>query len=333
MLYFTFFLLDQKERKRKFLHLRFMNQRIAVMDLGTNTFHLLIAEKAGNGFKEILHLTEAVKLGEGGMQDNLIKVEAFARGIKTMQLFAEKIVVNEASQVRAVATSAIRSTKNGNNFISEVKERTGIEIEVIDGLEEAGLIYKGVKSSGILSAEKALILDIGGGSVEFILCDEHEIYWKQSFEIGAQRLRKLFHQTDPIPAENIKKLNNYLEEQLQMLFLSIKNYEVDVLIGSSGSFETYTEMIEVEKGNPFAIQNIKTYEFEMDDFNEVANWLQHSSHQERLAKRSIIPLRVDMIAVASLVTQFVLQKLEIKKLAMTTYSLKEGVLAEMMEES
>ena len=308
-----------------------MNKRYAVMDLGTNTFHLLISEKAETGFQEILHLTEAVKLGEGGMKDGLIKPEAFERGVKTMQLFAEKIAVKEASKVRAVATSAVRSTKNGQDFINEVNAKTGIAIEVIDGLQEAGLIYKGVKSSGILSAEKALILDIGGGSVEFILCDEQEIYWKQSFEIGAQRLRQLFHQIDPMTEENIRKLNDYLEEQLQVLFLSVKNQEIAMLIGSAGSFETYAEMIEVEKGNPFDIQKIKTYEFKMDEFNAIANWLKHSSHQERLAKKSIIPLRVDMIVVASLITSFIIQKLQIQKLSMTTYSLKEGVLAEESE--
>jgi exopolyphosphatase/guanosine-5'-triphosphate,3'-diphosphate pyrophosphatase len=308
-----------------------MNQRIAVMDLGTNTFHLLIAEKTANGFKEMLHLTEAVKLGEGGMKDGLIKAEAFKRGIKTMELFAEKIRVNQASEVRAVATSAVRSTKNGNDFISEVKNRTNIQIEVIDGLKEAGLIYKGVKSSGILSTEKALILDIGGGSVEFILCDEQEIYWKHSFEIGAQRLRQLFHQIDPMTAENVNKLNDYLEEQLQMLFLSVKKQDVQQLIGSAGSFETYAEMIEIEKGNPFNIKKTTAYNFEISAFNKVADWLKHSSHEERLHKKGIIPLRVDMIVVASLITSFIMQKLEIPKLAMTTYSLKEGVLAEMME--
>ncbi len=309
-----------------------MNQCIAVMDLGTNTFHLLIAEKTENGFNEILHLTEAVKLGEGGMKDDLISPQAFERGIKTMQLFAEKIAIKEVSQVRAVATSAVRSTKNGQDFIREVKQKTGIEIEVIDGLQEAELIYKGVKSSGILSAQKSLILDIGGGSVEFILCDEHEIFWKQSFEIGAQRLRQLFHQVDPITLENTIKLNQYLEEQLQMLFLSVKNWDVQQLIGSAGSFETYAEMIEVEQGHAFDIKQIKTYDFKIDEFNEVADWLQHSSHEKRLAKRSIIPLRVDMIVVASLVTQFVMEKLKIKKLAMTAYSLKEGVLEEALND-
>ncbi|MGI4750771.1 MAG: hypothetical protein ACRYFB_09065 [Janthinobacterium lividum] len=305
-----------------------MKQRIAVMDLGTNTFHLLIAEPVKNSFKEILHLTEAVKLGEGGMKDGLIKPEAFARGLKTMQLFAEKIALKEASRIRAVATSAVRSTKNGTDFIRQVKQKTGIEIEVIDGLAEAELIYKGVKSSGILSAEKSLILDIGGGSVEFILCDKQEIFWKHSFEIGAQRLRQLFHQIDPIPAKNIDQLNQYLEEQLQLLFLSIKNQEVQQLIGSAGSFETYAEMIELKKGNAFDIKKNKTYQFEITDFEQVTKWLQHSSHQERLQQKGIIPLRVDMIVVASLLTSFIMQKLEIPKLSMTTFSLKEGILAE-----
>lgn len=309
-------------------YFRTMNKRVAVMDLGTNTFHLLIAEKTEKGFKEILHVTEAVKLGEGGMKDGLIKAEAFERGVKTLEIFAEKIRAKEASEVRAVATSAVRSTKNGMGFIREVKKRTGIKIEVIGGLEEAGLIYKGVKSSGVLSAEKALILDIGGGSVEFILCDEQEIYWKQSFEIGAQRLMQLFHQVDPITQENIIQLNQYLEEQLQVLFLSVKNQQVQQLIGSAGSFETYAEMIELDKSHAFNIKKTKIYNFEILDFEQVAHWLQNSSHEERLNKKGIIPLRVDMIVVASLLTSFILQKLEIKKLSMTTYSLKEGMIAE-----
>ncbi|RYE12354.1 MAG: hypothetical protein EOP45_23005 [Sphingobacteriaceae bacterium] len=125
--------------------------------------------------------------------------------------------------------------------------------------------------------------------------------------------------------------NQYLEEQLQMLFLSVKKHEVQQLIGSAGSFETYAEMIEVEQGKPFDIKKTTTYNFQISDFNKVANWLQHSNHEERLHKKGIIPLRVDMIVVASLITVFIMQKLEIPKLAMTTYSLKEGVLAEMME--
>lgn len=298
------------------------------MDLGTNTFHLLIAEPLENGFKEILHLTEAVKLGEGGMKDNLISPEAFARGVATMQLFAEKIAVKEAFKVRAIATSAVRSTKNGPDFIREVKAKTGIDIEVIDGLTEAELIYKGVKSSGILAAEKSLILDIGGGSVEFILCDEQQIFWKHSFEIGAQRLRQLFHQIDPISTENILKLNAYLEEKLQLLFLSLKNQQIQQLIGSAGSFETYAEMIELEKGNTFDLKKIKTYNFETADFERVADWLKQSSQQERLRQKGIIPLRVDMIVVASLLTSFIVQKLKIPQLSMTTYSLKEGMIAE-----
>jgi exopolyphosphatase/guanosine-5'-triphosphate,3'-diphosphate pyrophosphatase len=312
-------------------YFRTMNKRMAVMDLGTNTFHLLIAEKTEKGFKEILHVTEAVKLGEGGMKDGLIKAEAFERGVKTMEIFAEKIRVKEASEVRAVATSAVRSTKNGMGFIREVKKRTGIKIKVIGGLEEAGLIYKGVKSSGILSAEKALILDIGGGSVEFILCDEQEIYWKQSFEIGAQQLMQLFHQVDPMTEEAINQLNDYLQEQLQMLFLAPKNWDVKQLIGSSGAFETYAEMTELEQGKPFDIKKITTYHFQLNDFNQIVEWLQHSNHEQRSHRKGIIPLRVDMIVVASLITQFVLQKLKIQKLSMTTYSLKEGVLAERFE--
>lgn len=307
-----------------------MGKPIAVMDLGTNTFHLLIAEGNSSNPNILYQTTNPVKLGEGGINKGLILPAAYERGVKAMQQFSEEIAKHDIEQVKAIATSALRSAGNGQQFIDEVKTKTGIRIETINGDEEAGYIYNGVKAGGCLSQQNSLIIDIGGGSVEFILGNEGEILWKQSFEIGAARLMDKFHQVDPIPADAIDELNNYLATRLEAMFTAVSPYQINDLIGSSGAFETFAEVIEAEKGNSFDIHTIKHYVFDTDELIGVTDKLIKSSHEERKNTKSIIPVRVDMIVVASLVTRFVMDKLNIYNVALSTNSLKEGVAAAML---
>lgn len=300
------------------------------MDLGTNTFHLLIAEGSSANLNEIVHVHEAVKLGEGGINKGFIQPEAFARGIKAMLGFNELIIKNDVKQVRALATSALRNAANGHDFINEVKTQTGITIEIIDGDAEAAYIYKGVKAGGELSAQHSLIVDIGGGSVEFIICNNTQIWWKQSFEIGAARLMDRFHRTDPIPPESITALNLYLQDCLTDLFAAASDHKIENLIGSSGVFESYAEVIERSKGKLFDLKKTKHFEFNADELSALIERIVLSSHQQRLAVPGIIPVRIDMIVTASLLTRFIIEKLGINKVVMSANSLKEGVLAEIM---
>ncbi len=307
-----------------------MGKSIAIMDLGTNTFHLLIAEGDGSNPNILFQTTNPVKLGEGGINKGVILPAAYVRGVKAMEEFGYEISKHSVERVKAIATSALRSAGNGQQFIDEVKTKTGIRIETINGDEEAGYIYNGVKAGGCLSNQNSLIIDIGGGSVEFILGNEDSIFWKQSFEIGAARLMDKFHQVDPITPEAINELNNYLEKRLTDMFAAVNKYQIDNLIGSSGAFETFAEVIEAEKGSSFDIRTIKNYVFDTDELLGVTDKLIKSSHEERKNTKSIIPVRVDMIVVASLITRFVMQKLKIYKVALSTNSLKEGVAATML---
>jgi exopolyphosphatase/guanosine-5'-triphosphate,3'-diphosphate pyrophosphatase len=302
-------------------------KRIAVMDLGTNTFHLLIAEADSGVMQELAREHVAVKLGEGGISKGFIQPIPYQRGIATMEEFAGEIKKQQATLVKAIATSMLRNAANGQDFIDEVKAKTGILIELIDGQQEAAYIYQGVRASACLSADTSLILDIGGGSVEFILCNSENILWKQSFEIGAVRLMDRFHQTDPIPHEAIEDIHHYLADVLKPLFNAVKTHPVAKLIGSAGVFETFAEVIELNKGNSFDIKHTKSYEFVLRDFIDVTNTIIRSHHTERSQMKGIIPLRVDMIVVASLLTRFVMEKLNISYVGMSTYSLKEGVMA------
>lgn len=304
--------------------------RVAVMDLGTNTFHLLIAEGNINNFREIVHQHIAVKIGEGGINKGVILPAAFERGLATMKKFQQDIIACNVQQVKAIATSALRSASNGNDFIDQVKAETGIEIEIINGDREAAYIYEGVKASGLLSAQNSLIIDIGGGSVEFIIGNNDRLIWKQSFEIGAARLMGRFHHTDPIPPASIEALNLYLEDTLVDLFAAIKQTPVNHIIGSSGAFETFAGLIESERSDLFDLKKTKVYDFDEDELLTITDQLILSTHAERFGNKGIIPVRVDMIVVASLITRYIMQRLAVGNVSMCTYSLKEGVLAEMM---
>jgi exopolyphosphatase/guanosine-5'-triphosphate,3'-diphosphate pyrophosphatase len=307
-----------------------MDKRFAVMDLGTNTFHLLIAEGDIHNFREVMHQHIAVKLGEGGINKGIILLAAFERGVDTMKDFQQYIWACNVQQVKAIATSALRNASNGQEFISRVKTETGIKIEIINGDREASFIYSGIKASGLLSNQNSLIMDIGGGSVEFIIGNKDQLIWKQSFEIGAARLMDKFHHTDPISPASIEALNLYLGSTLTDLFKATKGTPVNSLIGSSGAFESFAELIEAERSDSFDLKKIKSYNFDKEDLLDVTDQLILSSHAEREGDQHIIPVRVDMIVVASLVTRYIMQRLDIKNVSLCTYSLKEGVLAEMM---
>jgi exopolyphosphatase/guanosine-5'-triphosphate,3'-diphosphate pyrophosphatase len=303
---------------------------VAVMDLGTNTFHLLIVQGTSLSYKELVHKSLPVKLGEGGINKGTIVPAAFERGLDAMQQYEQDIVNSNVDRVRAVATSALRNAANGYEFIDKVLALTGINIELINGGQEAAYIYKGVKLAGSLGSHTSLIMDIGGGSVEFILCNAHEIFWKQSFEIGAARLMDKFHQVDPIPSPSINDLHIYLKEKLDPLFEIVKQYNVETIIGSSGAFETFAEIIELGNRNPFDLKNIKNYTFKTDELLSVTAKLIASSHQQRKSMEGIVSIRVDMIVVASLLTRFIMEELSVNTVQLCTNSLKEGVLAEML---
>lgn len=308
-----------------------MKNRVAVLDLGTNTFHLLIAEGIVPNITVIEHVTEAVKLGEGGIDQGIIQPEPYRRGIAAMKRFKQIIDEHLPDDVKAVATSALRSARNGNLFIDDVKQLTNIDIQTIEGDTEATYIYEGIRAAHCLVEGNNLILDIGGGSVELIWCNQMEIFWKQSFEIGAARLMAKFHQQDPIPAGQINLLYAYLDAELTPLFEAIGTQHINTVIGSSGAFETFADMVEIDSSNKINWKQQINYCFETQKLVELFDVLAASSHQQRADNPTILPVRVDMIVVAALVTKYLMDKLHPDEVRMSAYSLKEGVMADMLK--
>ena len=157
-----------------------LKDAIAIIDLGTNTFNLLICDKKDDTQKTIFKNKIAVKLGEGGIDKSMIADAPYQRGIKALETHLDNIKKYKVDKVRAFATSAIRSTKNGAEFVNEVFEKAGFKrLRVIDGDKEAELIYQGVKKVIQFNSNYKLIMDIGGGSTEFIIANSEGILWKK----------------------------------------------------------------------------------------------------------------------------------------------------------
>ncbi len=306
--------------------------RIAIIDLGTNTFNILICDIENGQIKETLHKNKLpVKLGEGGINQGIIMPKPFERGIVAMEFYAQQCEDYKVDKVFAFATSAVRSASNGKEFCDKILANTGISINIIDGEREAELIYKGVQLSGILTKKKALILDIGGGSCEFIICDNTRIYWKYSFDLGVTRLFDRYKHQNPITKSEIAVFESLFQKELKRLFSALNKYPTRTLIGSSGSFDTFAEMICYRKfGNDIYSQQPK-FELNVIDFFVNHHVLTFSTVEEREKMKGLVAMRIDMIVIASVMVNFLIRRLHIEELKVSAYSLKEGVLADLSE--
>jgi exopolyphosphatase/guanosine-5'-triphosphate,3'-diphosphate pyrophosphatase len=304
-------------------------RKAAVIDMGTNTFHLLLVEINGASFKTIYKEKIPVKIGQGGINQDFLAPEALKRAMHTLRHFKNLIEGEGITHTFAFATSAVRNAKNGEDFVQTVKSEIGIEINVISGEQEAQLIYEGIKLSGSLNGQVELMMDIGGGSVEFIIGTSQVVYYKESFEIGGQRLMDLFHHHDPILPKEVGNIKAYLREKLHPLLKAIETFKPSGLVGASGTFDTLTDMY-FESMLQCKLTGQHVFELPIDDFNRIYLDLLSKNHAERMAIPGMIPMRADMIVVAATLIDFILQLIPIRSITCSHYALKEGAISRLL---
>lgn len=308
-----------------------MDNKIAIIDMGTNTFHLLLAEADEKGY----HITHrdrlAVKIGMGGINEGLITEEGIHRALLAMQSFKNIIDQSGTRKIYAFGTSALRNAKNSNEVAARIQSLTGIAINIISGDREAELIYCGVKSALHLEKERSLIIDIGGGSVEFIIGDNDHIFWKESLEIGAQRLLEEFHKNDPITAAEIAALDHHFEKKLLPVFKALEKYPAHIMVGSSGTFDTLSDIFCARHDIHKSVEETET-PLTLAGFYEIFEELLKKDRAERMLIPGMIEMRVDMIVVACCLIRYLLRHHSFERIRVSTYSLKEGVLATLIGE-
>ncbi len=298
------------------------SSKTAVIDVGTNTFHLLIVDADAGDFNEILRKRVFVKLAEDGIEE--LGDRAMKRGLETLINFRKLIDQNEVSSWRVTGTAALRTASNGSRFMRQVREQTGFEIELIDGRREAQYICEGVKQVWTYITEPSLIMDIGGGSVEFIIATDDKVLWLESFPIGIAILYRKFHQSDPISSDEIAQLEQFVQEVLQPLQVKLQEFVPVRLVGASGTFDVLSNMAG-------GSENLLYHEVSTELLTTLLDKIVGMSRDERIQTRGIPMDRVDMIVVAVLLIQQILRMYTFDSVGFSGYALKEGLLAELLQ--
>jgi len=300
------------------------NRRVAVIDLGSNTFHLIIAAVSGldKSYEIIKRKRIYAYLSRDGIEhlaDNTIK--------ECIEHFGELHNICEAHQVteiRAIGTSALRAASNAHVFLAAVYNKFGLRIDVIDGVRESELIYKGLSQSDIDHDQVNLMMDIGGGSVEFILCHRYAVLFSESYDIGISVIKNKYRSTDPISQDEKYTLHDWLNHKLPKFLAACADYKPNVLVGASGPFEimeSYCGLASRPHGNKIS----------MSDALQVVDEVTNRKLSERLELSYMPEDRADLSRESMLQLEYIFDKVtSLEGLIVSPYSLKEGLLSEII---
>lgn len=296
---------------------------IAVLDLGTNTFNLLVATGGpGNGMT-VLHSSERPVFLGRGIEDGTLTEEAMARGMDALQAHLAVARGLGVERIRAIGTSALRHARNSGEFQRRVQAAFALTVEVVDGDTEAELILDGVRLAVPLTDRPALVMDIGGGSVEFILATRYALMWKRSFELGVTRLRTRVPFSEPPTVEEELRLAAHLDDRLEPLWAVIDRHEPHLLIGSAGSFDSLAVMVAHAQDDDLPAAAL-TLTFDDLAFAQLKDGLMRMTRSERGRVPGLPAHRVDHIAYGLVAIDRVLTAGGIRELAWSRYALKEG---------
>lgn len=295
----------------------------AIIDLGTNTFHLLIAQLTEQGeIMEVYRERVFVKLAADGIAT--IGSAPFSRGLNAMVHFKKIMDEYNCTSISALGTAALRTATNGPEFVQKVAVATGIQIQLISGAEEARLITKGVLAALPPQRERILIMDIGGGSTEYIIAEGKQILFQQSFPIGVSVLHNRFHHSDPIASAERMQLRAFLAEITQPLAKALRQYPTHHLTGAAGTFDVLGEMLL----DPTAVKHPTSRQLSLKKFPELAARIIGATYQQRALIPGLPSERVDMITVAMLLLEFTIDLGNIRKVTVSDWAMKEGILLE-----
>jgi len=302
--------------------------RISVIDLGSNTCDLLIAEVESSGYKILFQGKEAVRLNQNKHNENWIRDEAFSRTLQALNYHLKKSNDFGAGRIKLVATSAVRDASNRDEFTDFIRIKTGLETQVLTGEQEAELIFNGVLLAFQKINEPSLILDIGSGSNELIIAGEDGIIWKDSLPTGMGRIINMFEISDPVSKDEITELNRFFRIQNTEAIKEAGKAGVTTLIGCAGAFDTIADLI--DKVAPGTKKRIKQ-RIEIYEFRRIYNKILKSTRTERKEMKGMDKVRIDLMVPAIILINQVIDSLGIDRIYQTHFALREGILFEILE--
>lgn len=297
--------------------------RFAAIDVGSNSLHMIISQvDADGGTTALWRMKEMVGLGRTSFPSHHLSQEAMDRAIHMLGRFQSIAQRRGCEKVVAVATSAVREAENGGDFIERARGELGLIIRVVSAKDEARLIYYGVRHAVDLGAEPNLIIDIGGGSVEFIVGNAREHTLLESRKLGSARMTAMFIRSDPAKRSQIDALLKHCDDELHAVLDQIRGEEPVRAIGTSGTMENLAAMC----GGRANAQG--TRRIELKTLSELTDKLRKSTAAQRVKISGLDEKRQDQILAGALVVQFVMQRLGLRQIALCRSALREGILLE-----
>lgn len=311
-----------------------MNKCIAAVDMGTNSFHLIIVQvKSDGSFKIIDREREVIRLGSHkGKEFSFISEGEMEKAVDVLRDFA-KIAQFYKADVRAIATSAVREARNKEEFINRVFEETGIMVEAIGGRVEAELIYLGVQNALDIQSKKILCVDIGGGSTEFLLGENGISEFAESIKIGAVRLSKLFFPDYNLSDSGIDMCRQYIREKINNCPNLHPGHQFDMAVGSSGTIVAAASIISFRRTGKFK-KTLNAFSFSANEIFELtSDVLKCKSPVDRLFIEGMEIKRADIIPAGLLILTEVFQLLRLKEMTVSENALREGIIIDTISKS
>lgn len=309
-----------------------LKPRLAAIDIGTNSFHLIIAEVDTNTgkFNILGREKENVRLGSGSTDMKHLGKDAMDRGIEALKKFAA-LADSAGAPVRAIATSAVREAVNQHEFIMRARVEAGIRVEVASGIEEARYIYLGILQSVPVFDKHVLMIDIGGGSTEFLIGKGRDIYYDNSLKLGAIRLTERFFKDGETDTKAVKHCREYIKGFMTTVTRESNKYNFETAVGSSGTITNIANIINVKKGGePDA--KLNNFVFTKDELNStVTEILEAKSLKQRLKIPGLDPQRADILPAGAILLEQIFKELKIKEMMISEYALREGILLDTIE--
>ncbi|MEI6847131.1 MAG: Ppx/GppA phosphatase family protein [Chlorobiaceae bacterium] len=307
--------------------------RVAAIDLGTNSFHMIIVEKSrGKGFVEIDRVKDMVCIGKGSMVTEMLDEEAMLSGIAALKNFLVLATHHHVAveNILAYATSAIREARNQSDFLRRIQEETGLQVKVISGKAEAEFIYHGVRHAVKLGTGFDLLFDIGGGSVEFVIANQSSVQLLESRKIGVARMFERFVSTDPIAKKDIKLLEQFYAAEMVSAVKKASRLTVTRAIASSGTAENIARMIRSLHGYEEGLLNNSS--FTRSEFLVLYRAILPLDSAERRNMTGLDAKRVDLIVPGMILVDMIFRLFNLNEIVLSDYALREGMVLHYLQQ-
>ena len=309
-------------------------RRVAAIDIGTNSIHLLIAavDPVLGSFNVVVTEKSTTRLGERDPDRGDLTPAAIERALLSLRHCRDLALSHGVEQIVTAATSAVREAPNGREFLGTVQEQLGLEVDLVSGPEEARLIYLGVLSGMSFGEQPHLIIDIGGGSTELIPADGRDARVLSSTRIGAVRLQREFCQPDPLPGERRSFLIAYIQGAMDPAVSQVKAAlqpgEQPLLVATSGTAMALAALAAAEDPRPPL--KLQGYRLSRERVDQLVNRLVALTPQQRRELPALNERRAEIIVPGALILQSTMASLQIPELVICERALREGLIVDWM---